>query len=389
MHLRPRTHPAAHVLLRALLAAGTGLILASEPGAAQQALFADAFDAGLRGWTVYGVAAAHILDSGDPVHGNVLVLRPNGDAHVLIRGSEAWGPVRVEADVLFPEDRNNYLGLLYNVTERDGRFDFGNIYIKGNDSYLQVNPHRDYNVSRTLYPEGHVALTGADQVVIGRWQRVAFEVSGRTCRVYVGDLETPKLTFSDLELDAGALGFQPRSVGGEVWLDNVRVVPLTDRSARGEDQPAGRPHPPGLLTQWRVHGPLERTQDDVARDPAVLSTWRPFDTDGRGAVVTGRVVDYHGPRTVAYFRTQVEAERAGPAVLHLATVDDLALWVNGRFHWFVAGESRAWPDFTTEATHAGQQIPVELVEGVNEIVLRVHGGVYATGGFFAALEPAR
>jgi hypothetical protein len=34
--------------------------------------------------------------------------------------------------------------------------------------------------------------------------------------------------------------------------------------------------------------------------------WRDFDTDPRGAVVTGRVTDFLGDRTVAYFLTTIE-----------------------------------------------------------------------------------
>jgi hypothetical protein len=33
--------------------------------------------------------------------------------------------------------------------------------------------------------------------------------------------------------------------------------------------------------------------------------------------------------------------------------------------------------------HAGQSVPISLRSGQNDIVIRVRGGVYATGGFFA------
>jgi hypothetical protein len=94
-------------------------------------------------------------------------------------------------------------------------------------------------------------------------------------------------------------------------------------------------------------------------------------------------VDTHGPQTVAYFRTQVTAAAAKPARLELSTADDLAIWINGRFHWFVARHAAAWFDFFSNPKHAGQSIPLPLRPGANDVVIRVRGGVYATGGFFA------
>lgn len=48
-------------------------------------------------------------------------------------------------------------------------------------------------------------------------------------------------------------------------------------------------------------------------------------------------------------------------------------------------EREVW-DFWTNEEHRGQRIPIQLREGANEIVIRVRGGVYASGGFFARVE---
>ena len=45
----------------------------------------------------------------------------------------------------------------------------------------------------------------------------------------------------------------------------------------------------------------------------------------------------------------------------------------------------AWHDFLTNAAHAGSSIPLTLRPGLNEIVLRIDGGKFAGGGFFAAI----
>jgi hypothetical protein len=351
-----------------------------------QVRFEEDFESGLGAWDVYGTDGAFTIEPGDREHARVLVLRPNGDVHILVRGSEQWGGIRLEGEMLFPTDEDNYLGVVYNFQRRGSRMDFGNIYVKGNGSYLQVNPHRDYNVGRTLYSEYHVDLSGDDAVRIGEWTRFMAEVIGRECHMYVGDMSTPKLTFPFLELDFGSVGLQPRSVGGDVWVDNVRVSSIVEFTYNGLPIPDSEYDPGAMLTDWQVLGPLPQTLDDAARHPDAGHPWRPFNTDARGAVVTGRIVDSHGPRSIAYFRTRVRMNRVEEVTLHLSTIDDLAIWVNGRFHWFVDRESRAWYDFWTNPDHEGQRIPMRLEPGQNEIVVRVRGGVYATGGFFARLE---
>ena len=43
-------------------------------------------------------------------------------------------------------------------------------------------------------------------------------------------------------------------------------------------------------------------------------------------------------------------------------------------------------DFPSNPAHRGQRIPVPLQRGDNHLVLRVRGGVYASGGFYARME---
>ena len=346
-------------------------------------LFEDDFENGLDRWTIHREQTARIQDSGDPGHGKVLVLVPDGNAYALIGGSEAWRGVRLEGEVLFPTDEDSYLGVVYNLRRRDDRRDFGVVYIKGNENYLQANPHRDWNVSRTIYPEYRAPLAGASAIRAGVWQRFAVEVVGRACHFYVGDTREPQMTFPLFEGASGALGLQPRSVGAEVWVDNVRVTSIDRLSYDGPPRPPVEHDPSSVARLWEVLGPLTRTEDDVARSPASPGLlWKPFDTDERGAVVTGRVVDFQGANTVAYFRTRVLRRANGPAVLRISTADDLALWVNGKFASFIPRENAAWFDYLRNPSHPGQSIPLELLGGENEFVFRARGGVYASGGFF-------
>lgn len=359
---------------------------AGAPVGAQDRFFDD-FEGDLEGWDIAGGEGVAVIDTEDPDHGRAMLLHPFGDVYALVRGSGEWGAVRLEGDVLFPDDDHNYLGFVYSFRQSGERTDFGLIYIKGNGSYLRVNPHRDFNVGRTLYEEYRTDLKDRAAITIGEWQRFRLEVVDGDAHLYVGDMSVPQLTFTDLELGDGPVGLQPRSVGGDVWVDNVSVSSIDGFAYDGPPRPAPRYAPDAVLTEWQVAGPFAQTMDELAREPASHpDRWRPFATDRRGAVISASVVDYHGPRTVGYFRTTAEADAAGPATLHLSTVDDLAIWINGRFHWFVDRDGLAWWDFWQNEDHAGQRIPIDLVAGRNEIVIRVRGGVYASGGFFARLE---
>lgn len=363
--------------------------LAAAPhGATAQVLFTDDFENGLAGWDIHGGHVIETVEGGDG-HGRVLRLATDGwDILALIRGSAGWSSVRVDGAVLFPHDGDAYLGLVYGFREVDGRTDFGNIYIKGDGSYLRANPHRDGNVGRTLYEEYNTPLTGESAIRIDEWQRFRMEIVGGEAHVYIGDMRTPRLTFDLYEHAGGAIGFQPRSIGWPVQIDDVMVTAIDGFSWRGPPIPDPAYAPDSLLTDWDVAGPYPEHRSDLERGGgATDSAWRPFETDRRGAIVTGRVTAYAGENTVAYFRTRVTVRTDTTVALHVSSVDDLVLFVNRRFRGFYAREGLAWHDFWRDPAHAGRRIPIRLYAGENELMVRVRGGTYATGGFFARLEP--
>lgn len=357
--------------------------------AAAQVGFEDNFEHGMGHWEPSAPARIRTIASGDPAHGQVLLLEPDGDdIYALIKGTDRWSGARLEGDVRFPTAESNLLGVIYNFQRSGDRADFGAVYIKGNDSYLQANPQHDFNVSRTLYPEFNVPLTGSAAIVTGRWQHFKVEVVGSMCHFYVGDMTTPRMMFPFFEGTRGSLGLHPRSVGGPVWVDNVRWAPLAALSYGGPPAPPVSYARETMLTAWDVAGPFTRVNDAIARKPAAHGQWRPLAADQRGAVVTATVTDFHGERTVAYLRARLTSAAERTAVLHFSTADDLALWVNGRFAWFIQRDGAAWYDFATNPKHASQKIPVDLVKGTNDIVIRVRGGAYATGAFFVRLDEA-
>jgi hypothetical protein len=371
------------------------LALATTSLAAQER-FTDDFEHDLSAWRLEGAQAIRLVDSGNERHGQVLELEPDGLVYAVIEGSETWGPVRIEADFLFPDDRNNYLGLVYNLRENGGRVDFGSLYIKGNGSYVRANPWRDGNASRLLYEEYKTPLTGSAAVEIGQWQHLRAEIDGNECHFYVGDSTTPQITFDLFEGTSGEVGFKARIVGFPVWLDNIRVESIDGLSYQGPPIPKIEYAPEGLLTEWEVHGPLTgpNLQLERAEPAAEALDWRPFPTDRRGAVISGRVTEYSGGRSVAYFRTTVSSDTNREAVIHISNTEELALFLNGQFWSFVYRDGyisprndwNAWFDFSSNPDHGGRRIPIQLQAGENEILLRSRTGQFAAGGFFARIE---
>src|SRR4051812_14470001 len=94
----------------------------------------DDFEGSLtRHWIISRQSRVHVVESGDPRHGRVLVLQPDGDdVCALLPETSGWEGGVLEGDVQFPTSEDSYLGLIYNFHRRASRSDFGVIYIKGN-----------------------------------------------------------------------------------------------------------------------------------------------------------------------------------------------------------------------------------------------------------------
>lgn len=364
--------------------------------------FTDDFEDGdLSGWTLSNPQAIRIVDSGDATHGKVLELLADDAVVALASGSEHWGAVRVEGDVFFPEPGDSYLAFVYHFSQSQARTDFGTIYLKGNGSYLRANPWRDWNVSRLLYEEYRTPLNGKAAVQTGRWHAFKMEVMGADCHIYIDDMVTPRVTFAHYEGTSGRVGFNSRVTGSPAWVDNVRVTSIEQLRYRGPDIPDITYEAKSLITDWEFIGPVAGANAAIERsgpgpdvdDSGRKYVWQAFDTDSRGALISGRVTEFRAGRPVAYFRTFLDASEAQQAVLHFSSVDELAVWVNGRFQGYVyrngymdAGDWNAWYDFGTNPEHEGRRVTVDLLEGRNYVVIRTYNGQFASGGFFAKWE---
>lgn len=369
-----------------------------------QIQFEDNFEGNLSGWELNNTASAKIIDSQDPKQGKVLVLTPNNNVSALIKNSNQWGALKVEGQLLFPKNEHNYLGFIYNYKKSTQREDFGLLYVKGNGSYIRANPWRDGNVSRLLYEEYKTNLEEDQAIKIGKWHAFKMEVINEICHLYINDMKRPKITFEHFELKSGKIGFQPRVTGGGVWIDNIKVTAIKQFNYKGENIPAIRYEPDSLITKWEVFGPLTKPNlaierainyDDISMDINGESlTWENFKTDARGALITGRITEYQGENTVAYFRTLLVAEKDKTVTLHFTTTDELALYINGKDTGRVyrdgyiskGNDWNAWYDFWKNPQHKGRQKKISLKKGENQLVVRVRNGQFASGGFFVYME---
>jgi hypothetical protein len=387
--------------------------------------FSDDFENGTGKWEFTNPGKIKIIDSGNGGHRNVLALRSGGPGvYALVKNSDGWTNLRVEGDVYFPYYYHHYLGLIYNYNNIGKRIDFGSIFLLGPygedfDPYYQkyagyqenppdgflgnvvlVNPHRDSNASRLLYSEYWVTLSGDSAVRPGEWHRFKAEIVGPVCHFYVGDMKTPKITYDYFEFSSGRVGFKPRYVGSECWIDNIAISSIDELSYKGPGLPEGRKYEPeALITKWDVIGPFSRRMREIETDGYLSdksyaynngeSKWKPFEADPRGCVASGRVVEMYSGEWFAYFHTEIPSESKKDVMLHFGTTNSLGLWINNTFIRNVPGHFTIWPDFRTNPKHEGVKIKVSLEAGVNHMIVLVKGGRYGGDGFYVCCESGK
>ncbi len=364
----------------------------------ERILFSDDFESGALKWDLVNADKIRIVDSGDSDHKNVMALFPGGQTvYALIKNSQGWTNYKIEGDVFFPEDFHNYMGLIYHYNVRRARTDFGSIYIKGNNSYLRVNPHRDGNASRTLYEEYKTPLIEESAIRIGEWQHFKAEVMGSVCHFYVGDMERPKVTYNFLEFDSGRVGFKPRIYGSECWIDNIEVASISSFHYQGPILPEKIQYSPEtLITHWDVIGPFHSRVTEIEQDGFLpdrshretqyMRNWESFHADGRGCVVAGRVCGFNNWRRVVYFHCEVHSDQTRDGKLMFSTRNDLTVWVNGVLAGQIKQMDYCWHDFMDNPEHAGDVLMIRLKTGQNQILVLVQGGRYAGDGFYVHVE---
>jgi len=391
--------------IRILIVAFLGTMGCNVPKDASLFPFKEDFENGLGSWVINNREKIKLISTDDPNHDKVISLYPGGsNTFILLKGSEDQTNLKVEGDVLFPENTDNYFGFIYNYRITGTRADYGCIYIKGNGSYVRVNPHRDGHVSRVLYDEFKSSLQGEDSIIIGQWQHFKAEISDSICHFYVGNMDVPKITFPFHEFSSGMIGFEPRVIGSEVWIDNISVEKIGGLSYPRNDQPEKIEYESKkLLTRLKVIGPFRHPNDSIEKDGFVegktylvndnLYTWNSFKTDGRGCILGGKIIEWPSMKRYAYFSTSVEVpSQEATAIFHASSTNKLAVWVNGEYTGEIERKFKAWYDFNENPVHTGNKLQIKLKKGKNSILIREEGlgwDGYSGDGFFASIELAK
>ena len=360
-----------------------------------QILFHDDFESDLKQWEYHYNGIAQIIKTKDSTHESVLKLTPNRTAEsVLIKDSDKWRNIVIKGQALFPTIEHDYLGLVYNYHEAD-RIDFGCIYIKGKGSYIRVNPHRDGNASRALYEEYKTALTGNAAIKTNQWFSFKAEIIGSECHFYVIDMEKPKVVFEYFEYPNGKIGFKPRLVGGEVWLDNISVNQIESFSYSTPIRPTKIAYyKDSMINDWKALGPFTKRITEVEKSeenvPIVIDgqeyDWSNFPTDARGCLLAGKICRYATNQKLAYFSTHVDSKKNTQTEIQFSSLNTLHVWINSKYVGIIEAQKHAWYDSFQNPVHAGNSLPILLRKGRNRILVLVKGGNYSGDGFYSNIK---
>ncbi len=371
------------------------LLLACSP---RESILVDHFENGINNWQVDDPVSFRIISSGDTTHNKVLCLSPNQTSQcVLLKNTSDLNGIRIEGDVLFPTDGHNYFGLVYNYNKTGNRIDFGCVYIKGNDNYIRINPHRDGNASRALYEEYKTDFENDEKIEINTWYTFKAEVIDSACHFYFRNMDAPKVTFYHHEFSSGSIGFKPRFAGDDVWIDNITLTSIDNFSYHGIQKPEYiQYHPEMLLTDWYYLGPLKDRTDAIEKEEVDLGKdlviddqkhrWEKFKTDARGCVVVGKVSRYTTEYNNCYFVTTVQSNEQTETVLKVSSLNNVMVWVNNTYAGEIQKQQYAWYDFYTNENHKGETFNINLQKGANDILFFVRGGNYSGDGFYAYVE---
>ena len=354
-----------------------------------QTLFFDDFENGLNNWEYKDNNLCRLQQSSDTSHKKVLELTPNRTANcILIIESQKWNAFSIEGDILFPTDEHNYMGFVFNFKHKNNRDDFGCIYIKGNGSYIRVNPHYDGNASRDIYEEYKTPLTDNDKIIINKWIRFKAEIIENTCHFYVNDMKVPKIIFNYDENNEGLTGFKPRFAGGVCQIDNISVKKIKKFSYSDDNIHSNIQYlPDSLITSWRITGPYNQRIADIENGKDSNDyKWKVFDSDYRGCNVAGKICRYSTDEKYCYYLTEINSVDEGTFSLKFSSTDILHIWVNDRYEGKIENQMYVWYDFFRNPDHSGNEIKVELKKGINKILLLVEGGHYGGDGFYTFLK---
>ncbi|MGN7456383.1 family 43 glycosylhydrolase [Paenibacillus pasadenensis] len=188
--------------------------LTFERGQAPSVFTDDFGDGNDNGWTRF--------EGGWSVAGGELAAAGSGFAKTVV-GSSLWSDYSVEADIKLVGTTGD-AGILTRVNNPSNGTVLANNpdYVQGYYAFLK--PDGVY-LGKMNYGWQQLAYAPLP-IASGAWQKMKVSVSGPVIRVYVGDMNAPKLTYADNSPSPflhGKAGL--RSMYNETRFDNVKVTP--------------------------------------------------------------------------------------------------------------------------------------------------------------------
>jgi putative membrane-bound dehydrogenase-like protein len=223
--------------------------------------------------------------------------------------------------------------------------------------------------------------------VVGKDYYSAF-VADKSGRIHTGILaeDTPQRIV--LKGENAKLTVIPRSDIEEFKLEEKSLMPegLPEKMTEGEfrDLIAYLLEDPYLTRGW-ITGPFKMALDsphpiETATDPLKVNgiQWKPFEVGSTGFLDMEKLKVLAPPTdSTAYLHIEVRAPRALQTTLELAADDDVKVWLNGK------------EVFRRMQAMQAQRVPVELREGVNRLLFKVHN-IYGGSFLWARLsDPER
>ena len=231
-----------------------------------------------------------------------------------------------------------------------------------------------------------------DIVEVGKWKKFRAEIFDSTCHFYLGDMETPQITFNCFSYTSGSVGFKPRFSGAECWIDSVSVHRISALSYKGKSIPdIEYTDKDSMITSWNICGPFFYKQPlleegTIVTDESAGIRWDTISADYRGCFVISELSERYSGKRILYAYKRINSSQDQKATLHFSTTNPIFVWINKEYIGPVKPTRMAWFDFLSNEEHAGSAISFDLKRGENTILLKIQGGLYGGDGFYSSLE---
>ena len=194
--------------------------------------FTENFANGQTGWVQYG--GSWYVKDGEYVAGSVEASHP---CSKTVYTATQFSDFVYEADVQINSDRGD-AGLMF----RAGRFAFAPDDYDG--YYLGISSVDDKLTLGKADGAWNQLVAVPMEIRENEWYHLKITAIGTNIKVYAGDMNTPKITFSDASFAAGAIGL--RSYNALARWDNISAVSLSETGAskvRADNEVSLYPNP--------------------------------------------------------------------------------------------------------------------------------------------------